>query len=253
MPKIFDGQVVLVTGGSSGIGRSTAVAFAREGARVVIASRRPEESAETVRMVKAEGSDGLFVPTDMKKPADIQAMVTRTVEHFGRLDHAFNNAGIEGAMFVPTADYSETIWNEVIAVNLTSIFLSMKSEIPHILEAKGSIVNMASVAGLAGGKLGSAYYASKHGVVGLTKASAIEYADKGIRINAVAPAVIMTPMAQRALIRDESMAKQVIASHPMGRLGTPEEVAAAVIWLCSPGASFTTGHVLPIDGGRLIP
>ena len=136
--------------------------------------------------MKAEGSNGLFVPTDMKKPADIQAMVARTIEHFGQLDHAFNNAGIEGDMFVPTADYSEATWNDVITVNLTSVFLSMKSEIPHLLKTKGSIVNMASVAGLAGGKLGAAYYASKHGVVGLTKASAIEYADKGIRINAVA-------------------------------------------------------------------
>ncbi|HVQ31666.1 MAG TPA: SDR family NAD(P)-dependent oxidoreductase, partial [Vicinamibacteria bacterium] len=143
MPRIFDGQVVLITGGSSGIGRSTAIAFAREGARVVIASRRPEESEETVRLVKAEGSTGLFVPTDMKKPADIQAMVARTIEHFGQLDHAFNNAGIEGDMFVPTADYSEATWNDVITVNLTSVFLSMKSEIPYLLKTKGSIVNMA--------------------------------------------------------------------------------------------------------------
>jgi NAD(P)-dependent dehydrogenase (short-subunit alcohol dehydrogenase family) len=253
MPKTFDGKVVLVTGGSSGIGRATAVAFAREGARIVVASRRPDESEETIRLVKAEGSVGLFVATDMKKPKDIQAMVARTIEHFGQLDHAFNNAGIEGDLFVPTADYPETTWNDVISVNLTSVFLSMKSEIPHLLATRGSIVNMASVAGLAGGKLGSAYYASKHGVVGLTKASAMEYADKGIRINAVAPAVIMTPMAQRGLVKDESLTKQVVASHPMGRIGTPEEVAAAVLWLCSAGASFTTGHVLPVDGGRLIP
>jgi NAD(P)-dependent dehydrogenase (short-subunit alcohol dehydrogenase family) len=252
MDSKFKGEVALVTGGSSGIGRATALAFARDGAKVVVASRRTDQSEETVRLIKAGGGEALFVRTDMKKPAEIAALVARTVEHFGQLDYAFNNAGIEGDPFVPLADLSEATWHEVIAVNLTAVFLCMKHEIPHILKSKGAIVNMASVAGLTGGRVGTAYFASKHGVVGLTRAAAIEYAAQDIRINAVAPAVIRTDMTQRAFFHDEALGAQVTAMHPMGRVGKPEEVAEAVIWLCSKGASFTTGHVLPIDGGRLV-
>ncbi len=252
MDSKFKGDVALVTGGSSGIGRATALAFAREGAKVVVASRRTDQSEETVRLIKAAGGEALFVRTDMKKPAEIAALVARTVEHFGKLNYAFNNAGIEGDPFVPLAESSEATWDEVIAVNLTAVFLCMKHEIPHILKTKGAIVNMASVAGLTGGRVGTAYFASKHGVVGLTRAAAIEYAAQDIRINAVAPAVIRTDMTQRAFFHDEALGAQVTAMHPMGRVGKPEEVAEAVIWLCSKGASFTTGHVLPIDGGRLV-
>jgi NAD(P)-dependent dehydrogenase (short-subunit alcohol dehydrogenase family) len=249
MQSKFDGEVALVTGGSTGLGRAAARAFAREGAKVVVSSRRGEESEETVRLIEAAGGEAMFVRADMKQPAEIAAMVARTVAHFGKLNYAFNNAGIEGDVFVHVADYSEATWDEVIAINLTSVFLCMKHEIPHILKSKGAIVNMASVAGLKGGRMGAAYYASKHGVVGLTKAAAIEYASAGIRINAVAPAVIRTSMADRAFFHDEAITTRVTAMHPMGRVGTPEEVAEAVIWLCSAGASFTTGHALPVDGG----
>jgi NAD(P)-dependent dehydrogenase (short-subunit alcohol dehydrogenase family) len=253
MSKLFNGEVALVTGGSSGIGRATALAFAAQGAKVVVASRRSEESAETVSLIQAAGGDAVFVRTDVTKAAEVEALVAQTIQRYGALNFAFNNAGIEGDAFVPLAKYSETTWDNVIDINLKGVFLCMKYELPHIIEAKGSIVNMASVAGLSGGRLGSAYYASKHGIVGLTKAAAIEYADKGIRINAVAPGVIHTAMAERGFFHDAALTARVTAMHPLGRVGKPEEVANAVIWLCSKGASFTTGHTLPVDGGFLVP
>ena len=255
MNKLFSGEVALVTGGSSGIGRATALLFAAEGARVVVASRRGEESLETVRLIEAAGGEAMFVKTDVSQADDVQALVAKTVERFGALHCAFNNAGVEGAPFVPLASYAEATWDEVIDINLKGVFLCMKYELPHLLQTRGAIVNMSSVAGLSGGRLGAAYYASKHGVIGLTKAAAIEYADKGVRINAVAPAVIHTPLAERAglAMGDPQMAARVIGLHPMGRIGRPEEVAQAVVWLCSTGASFTTGHTLPVDGGFLTP
>ena len=253
MNRLFNGEVALVTGGSSGIGRATALAFAAEGARVVVASRRSDESTETVDLIRAAGGDAIFVRTDVSRAAEIEALVARTVEHYGALNFAFNNAGIEGDPFVPLAKLSEASWDDVIDINLKGVFLSMKYELPHIVKSRGAIVNMASVAGLRGGRLGVAYYASKHGVIGLTKAAALEYADKGVRINAVAPAVIQTPLADRAgLTSDPAMAARVLSMHPLGRVGAPEEVASAVLWLCSKGASFTTGHALPVDGGYLI-
>ncbi len=255
MNKLFNGEVALVTGGSSGIGRATALLFAAEGARVVVASRRGEESLETVRLIQAAGGEAMFVKTDVSKAADVETMVAKTVERYGALHFAFNNAGIEGAPFVPLASYAEATWDDVIGINLKGVFLSMKFELPHIVKTKGAIVNMSSVAGLSGGRLGAAYYASKHGVIGLTKAAAMEYADQGVRINAVAPAVIHTPLAERAglAMGDPQMAARVLGLHPMGRIGAPEEVAQAVVWLCSKGASFTTGHTLPVDGGFLTP
>ena len=253
MNKLFNGEVALVTGGSSGIGRATALAFASEGARVVVASRRSEESAETVRLIQAAGGDAFFVKTDVSKTAEAEAMVAQAIQRYGALNFAFNNAGIEGDAFVPLARYSEAMWDDVIAINLKGVFLSMKYELPHIVASKGAIVNMASVAGLVGGRLGSAYYASKHGVVGLTKAAAIEYAHKGVRINAVAPGVIRTPMANRAGLTNPEAEERVLGMHPLGRVGAPEEVANAVVWLCSKGASFTTGHTLTVDGGFVVP
>jgi NAD(P)-dependent dehydrogenase (short-subunit alcohol dehydrogenase family) len=254
MTKMFDGDVALVTGGSSGIGRATALAFAAEGAKVVVASRRSEESLETVRLVKDAGGEAFFVQTDISISADVQRMVAQTVGRYGKLNYAFNNAGIGGSM-TPVAEYSEEIFDKVIAINLKGVFLSMKYELPHIVATKGAIVNMSSVAGLVGGRVGVAYYASKHGVVGMTKAAALEYAEKGVRINAVAPAVIKTPMTEGAgfLDKDTTLGAMLLARHPLGRFGEPEEVAQAVIWLCSKHASFTTGHTLPIDGGLLTP
>ncbi len=253
MTESFDGRVALVTGASSGIGRAAAQAFAARGARVAVASRRPEQSEETVALIREAGGEACFVATDVSKAADVEALVARVIDDYGRLDFAFNNAGIEGDPYTLTADYSEDTWDRVIAINLKGVFLCMKYELPHLLETRGAIVNMASVAGLIGGRMGAAYYASKHGVVGITKAAAIEYADRGVRINAVAPAVIHTPMADRAFFFDDSITERVTRMHPMGRVGKPEEVAEAVVWLCSGGASFTTGHTLPVDGGFLVP
>lgn len=253
MANSFDGQVALVTGGSSGIGRATAQAFAAQGARVVVASRRLEQSVETIKLIQDAGGQAFFVKTDVTKAKEVEAVVAQTIQQYGRLDFAFNNAGIEGDPFIPLAKYSEATWDNVLDINLKGVFLSMKYELPHIVASKGANVNMASVAGLVGGRMGAAYHASKHGVIGITKAAAIEYADKGVRINAVAPAVIHTPMAERAFFHDVAITARVTGLHPLGRVGIPEEVADAVVWLCSQGASFTTGHTFPIDGGFSVP
>lgn len=253
MSGLLEGKVAIVTGASSGIGRATAIAMASEGARVVLAGRRVEDLEETAALMTTGEANAIPCKTDVAKTEDVMKLVAFTIKQFGKLDCAFNNAGIEGEKFVPLADYPEATWDEVIAINLKGLFLCMKYELPHLVTSKGALVNMASVAGMSGGRMGSAYFASKHGVVGLTRAAAIEYADKGVRINAVAPGVIRTPMADRALLDDAEVASRVTAMHPLGRLGEPEEVASAVVWLCSSHASFTTGHVLPIDGGWLVP
>jgi NAD(P)-dependent dehydrogenase (short-subunit alcohol dehydrogenase family) len=245
-------KVVLITGGSSGIGRAAAVAFAKAGARVVVAARRRGEGEETVRLVEAAGSTGMFVPADVRHASELSALVAACVETYGGLDYAFNNAGIEGTAYVKTADYDEETFRQVIDVNLTGVFLSMKYEIPALLaRGGGAIVNMSSVAGLIGGPVGPAYHASKHGVVGLTKTAALDYAKAGIRINAVCPAVIATDMAERAFFQNPEIGKEMMAAHPIGRIGTVEEVANAVVWLCSDQASFITGETLRIDGGML--
>lgn len=253
MSKLLDGQVALITGGSSGIGRAAALALAAEGARVVVAGRRADRLTETVRLIEACGGEAISAVADVTKATEIEALVAKTVETYGALNCVFNNAGIEGDPYVPLAEYSETTWDEVIDINLKGVFLSMKYELPHLVASRGAIVNMTSVAGLSGVRLGAAYCASKHGVVGLTKAAAIEYADRGVRVNAVAPAVIATDMAERAFFRDDALTDALTKMHPLGRVGTPREVADAVVWLCSDKASFTTGHVLPVDGGFLVP
>ncbi len=243
----FDGKVAIITGGSSGIGRAAALAFAAEGARVAIAARRSAEGEETASLIKAAGGEAMFIATDVSQPAEVERLVQAAVERWQRLDFAFNNAGIEGPMGAFTAEYPVDQWDEVMAVNLKGVFLSMKFEIPAILkQGEGAIVNMSSVAGLVGSRGAAAYFASKHGVVGLTKAAAMEYAKSGIRINAVCPGVVETPMAERFFRGREQVLPDI---HPIGRVGKPEEIADAVIWLCSPRASFITGHALPVDGG----
>jgi len=253
MTSRFESKVVLVTGGNSGIGQAIALAFAKEGAKVVIAARRASEGSETVAMIEELGGQAHFVQTDVSQAAEVEAMVAECVEQYGGLDYAVNNAGIEGTPLVQTAANEEEAWDQVIAINLKGVWLCMKYEIREMLKrGQGAIVNMSSVAGLVGGRIGVAYYASKHGVVGATKASALEYAKSGLRINAVCPAVIETPMITRALSNNEELVEQFKAMHPVGRFGQPEEVASATLWLCSDGASFVTGHALPVDGGRLI-
>ena len=244
-------KVGIVTGGTSGIGRDAAVLFAKAGAKVVVAGRREAEGKETIDLVRAAGGEGLFVRTDVSKAADVQALVQKTVEKFGRLDIAFNNAGIEGN-WIPIAEQSEEDWDRTIDINLKSVWLSLKYQIRQMLKqgGGGAIVNMASVAGLIGSAGAATYCASKHGVMGLTKAAALENARSGIRVNVVCPAVIETPMGER-LFGEPEFKKFALGLHPIGRFGSPMEVAQAVLWMCSDRASFMTGQSLVLDGGFL--
>ncbi len=248
---ILAGKVALITGGTSGIGRHTAVLFAKEGAKVVFTGRREAEGHETLAMVRAAGGEWHFVPGDVSKAADVEKFVQQTAEKFGRLDVAFNNAGVEGN-WIPIIDQTEADFDRVIAINLKGVWLSLKYEIQQMLKqgGGGAIVNMSSVAGLTGFAGAGTYIASKHGVLGLTKTAALEYAKAGIRINAVCPAVIETPMAERAFA-DPAIEKRVLAQHPIGRFGKPTEIAEAVLWLSSDKSSFMTGHEIVLDGGFL--
>ena len=251
MTAELEDKVALVTGGTSGIGRDTALLFAKAGAKVVVAGRREQEGNETVELIRAAGGDGLFVKTDVSKASEVDALVQKTVEKFGRLDLAFNNAGIEG-VWVPIAKQTEEDWDRTIGINLKGVWLCLKYEIRQMLKqgGGGAIVNMSSVTGLVGAGGAAAYSASKHGVIGLTKSAALETAKSGIRINAVCPAVIETPMGKR-LFGAPAVHKAVLNSHPIGRFGRPEEIAEAVVWMCSDRASFMTGQCLILDGGFL--
>lgn len=254
MTDRFKSKVALVTGGNSGIGRATALAFSREGAKVVLAARRIPEGEKTVAMIQEQGGEAIFVPTDVSKASETKAVVAACITEYGRLDYAVNNAGIGGTPAIPAAEYEESVWDEVMNINLKGVWLCMKYEIPEMLKhEKSAIVNMSSVAGLKGGlaRIGVAYYASKHGVVGLTKAAANEYAEQGLRINAVCPGVIETPMVEQVLSQNEKITEKMIALHPMRRFGVPEEVATSILWLCSDDASFITGHTHVVDGGIL--
>jgi NAD(P)-dependent dehydrogenase (short-subunit alcohol dehydrogenase family) len=242
-------KVALITGGGSGIGRATAGVFAREGARVVIADYNAEGGERTVREIKDAGGEAFFLTTDVANPQEVEALVSQLVERYGRLDCAFNNAGIEGE-FASTPELSLENWHRVISINLDGVFYCMKYEIQQMLkQGGGSIVNTSSVAGLIGLPGGSAYVAAKHGVAGLTKTAALEFAKANIRVNAVCPGFIRTPMVERVLDRGTFDEERVIASEPINRMGKPEEIAEAVLWLCSAAASFVTGVAFPVDGG----
>jgi len=245
------GKVALITGGTTGIGRDTAVLFAKHGVKIAITGRREPEGNETIQLVRAAGGEGMFLKGDVSKSADAQAMVQKTVEKFGRLDIAFNNAGIEGN-WKPIPDWTEDEFDKLIDINVKGVWLSLKYEIPQMLKqgGEGAIVNMSSVAGLMGAAGASIYVASKHAVIGLTRTAALECAKSGIRVNAVCPAVIETAMAERAFA-DPEVSKWVLAQHPIGRFGKPIEVAEAVLWMCSEKASFMTGHYIVLDGGML--
>jgi len=239
-------KVAIVTGGNSGIGRATAVALAREGVKVAIAARREKEGEETARLVKEAGSDGIFVKTDVTSEDDIKALVNKTIQVYGKLDYALNNAGFDEAQ---TTLVEETLsdFDKIMNINVRGVWLCMKYEIPQMLKnGSGSIVNMASGAGLIGIPQTPIYSASKHAVIGLTKSAALGYAKSGIRINAVAPGLVKTPMISD--IKEEFMEK-LKSMHPIGRIAEPEEIAETVVWLLSDKAFFVVGHTLSVDGG----
>lgn len=245
----LDGKIALITGAGSGIGRASALTFAREGAKVAVADKLVDGGRETVRMVEAAGGTASFIEVDVSDAASVEAMVNSTVETYGRIDCAYNNAGIEGQV-APTDSYADDMFDRVIAVNLTGVWLCMKYEIPRLLEqGGGAIVNTASGAGLIGVAGLSAYVASKHGVIGLTKTAALEYAKSGIRVNAVCPGLIQTPMVERLTADQPQLGEALVAMEPVGRTGRPEEIAESVVWLCSDAASFVTGHAMSVDGG----
>ena len=245
----FQGKVALVTGGTSGIGRAAAIAYAREGANVVVAGRRVAEGEETVRLVRSQGREAIFVPTDVAQEAQVRSLIGRTLEQFGRLDFAFNNAGIEQA---PTPFLEQTVetYDQVMDINVKGVWLSMRYEIPAMLKTGGgSIVNTSSGLGVIGMPGIEIYVASKHAVIGLTKSAALEFGKQGIRVNAVLPAAIDTDMFERFAGENPEVRAQVTALHPIGRIGKSEEIADAVIWLSSSKSSFVTGHSLLVDGG----
>ncbi|MCK5443822.1 MAG: SDR family oxidoreductase [Maribacter sp.] len=247
MEQIFKEKVVIVTGSTFGIGKSTAIAFAKRGAKIVLSDWLEDE--ETEKIIRENGGEAIFIKCDVSEEEDVKNLVTKTIAHYGRLDFAFNNAGIEGIP-APVTDCTNDNWDKTININLKGVWHCMKYQIPEILKTgSGSIVNNASIAGLVGFEGIPAYVASKHGVVGLTKNVALDYAKQGIRVNAVCPGVIQTPMIDRFTGGDPKVLKQLITAKPMGRMGQPEEIAKTVVFLCSDAASFITGQAIAVDGG----
>jgi NAD(P)-dependent dehydrogenase (short-subunit alcohol dehydrogenase family) len=242
-------RVALVTGGSSGIGRATALTFARRGAKVVVADIQVEEGKATVREIEQGGGEALFVEADVSQSTHIESLFETIVDSYGQLDFACNNSGIEGEA-APTAECTEENWDRVLSINLRGVWLCMKHEIRQMLgQGGGAIVNVSSVLGLVGSENIPAYIASKHGIVGLTKTAALEYATDGIRVNAVCPGLIHTAMIERFTAGDKEIQKELAEGQLLKRMGEPEEVAEAIAWLCSDSASFVTGHAMAVDGG----
>jgi NAD(P)-dependent dehydrogenase (short-subunit alcohol dehydrogenase family) len=249
----FKGKVAFVTGAANGIGRAAALAFAREGASVTVADVSEQGNKETARMIEQLGRRALAVTCDVTRAEDVKGALDKTVGAFGRLDAAFNNAGVEQKKLVPTAELEEEEWDRIINIDLRSVFLCMKHEIPLMLkQGGGAIVNTSSGAGIIGIKGNPAYTAAKHGVIGLTRAAALDYAASNIRVNAVCPGYIDTPMMARFTGGTAEGRARVISEEPIGRMGQPEEIANAVLWLCSDAAAFVVGHALVIDGGQTV-
>jgi NAD(P)-dependent dehydrogenase (short-subunit alcohol dehydrogenase family) len=252
MGNKLQGKVALVTGGASGIGRATALTFANEGAIVIIADIDPCGSEKTAEKITATGGAAHAIATDVTEASDVEILVARIADAWGHLDCAFNNAGVpDGA--ASWLDLTEEVWERVLKLNLTGVWLCMRAEIRQMLiQGGGAIVNTASIFGLVASPTAPAYTASKHGVIGITKSAALAYAHAGIRVNAVCPAYIDTPMSERIFSQYPERKSPIIARHPIGRLGTPDEVAEAVVWLCTDASSFVTGHALAVDAGYVV-
>lgn len=246
---LLDRKIALITGAASGIGRAAALSFTREGAKLTIADVAAEGGEKTANLVRKAGGEAEFIRCDVSKSAEVEALINAVVKRYGRIDCAFNNAGIEGQV-LHLADDTEENFDRVIAIDLKGVFLCLKYEIRQMLkqETGGAIVNTASMAGLVGSHGMPAYTAAKHGVVGLTKVAGLEYSRSGIRVNAVCPGVIDTPMVDRLVAGRPKMAQRMVGVEPIGRMGKPEEIAEAALWLCCDHASFVTGCAMPVDG-----